>query len=329
MHHTGNWTRILADTLSTQRVAEDMRRTLSSINTSAFDSIRSATDDLLRHNASTLANINMAAAVVDVPAITDTLTALHSYDFSAWKIAAQVQAAGHPTAIQPLIDQQIALTSAMPTASALANWDQITASLRNDFAHTATWAAQADLLASIQGSLGAIQLPRLGLIASSFLDDTGSSADVLGKLYRGIHENSRLGLAVDQAIAATQQRGAFGFNQSGVAERVLEVEQILEDDPEVARRLAPMLEEAQETTGLDDEVLVSFDEVIGLYQGIRRHEFSGVAAVISLTVGLSTFMSGVAIAPGETAPQVVASLLTGGATYAAVAAFINSHKPRN
>ena len=329
VNHTGNWNRILADTLSTQRIAEDMHRSLTSINASAFDSVRSATDDLLRHNASTLSNIKMAAAVVDVPAITDTLAAVRSYDFGAWNIAAQVRAAGHAMAMQPLIDQQVALASAMPTAAALANWDQITASLRSDFAHTASWAAQADLLASIQGSLGAIQLPRLSLVASSFLDDTGSSADALGKLYRGIHENSRLGQAVDEAIAATQQRGAFGFNQSGVAERVLEVERILEDDPEVAHRLAPLLEEAQEATGIDDELMVSFDEVIGLYQGIRQHEFSSVAAIISLTVGLSAFMAGVAVAPGETVPQVVASLLTGGATYAKVAAFVNRHKPRD
>lgn len=328
MNLTGNWN-VLADALSTPKIVEDMYRSLGTIKIPAFDGVASSVQTVARQNATMLAGIAKGASAVNVPAITGALGVLRSSDFGGWNAATKLQVASLTTGVQPLIDQQVRVAAAMPTAAVLANWDQITASLGHDLAHTAVLSARADLLASTQASLGVLRLPHLGLLADSFLADTGSSADALGKLYREIHKSERLGRAVDEAIAATQRRGSFGFNQSGVQEHILKVEQILHDDPAEARRLAAAVEAAQETTGIDDELMFSLDEVIGLVRGIKQHEFSAIGAVGCLTMGVTAFVVGYAIAPGDAPIYVLSSVFTGGATYSAIAKFVNRHKPRD
>lgn len=329
MKLTGNWNSALADTLSTQQIADDVYRSLRTATMPAFEGVTSAAQTLARQNATTLAGIAKSASAVNVSAITDALGVLRSTDFGAWNTATKLQVASFTAGVRPLLDQQVKIAAAMPTAAVIAHWDQLTASLSHDLADTALLSARADLLASTQASLGVLRLPRLGLLADSFVADTGSSADALGKLYRDIHKSERLGHAVDEAIAATQQRGAFGFNQSGVRDHIRKIEQILDDDPAEGRRLTAAVEEAQETAGFDDELMFSLDELIGLVRGIKQHEFSAIGAVGCLTMGVTAFVVGYAVAPGEAPLHVISGVVAGGTTYSAIAKFVNRHKPRD
>lgn len=113
------------------------------------------------------------------------------------------------------------------------------------------------------GTFGAFKAAQLSAVKFDFAAMTDRPAGVLGRLDTALHADLGLGVAVDSLIAAPKRNGPVGFDYGAVQRRTREVGDLLSENPP-STDLVEVVEEAQEVTGLDDDVMDGLSVFLGV-----------------------------------------------------------------
>lgn len=162
-------------------------------------------------------------------------------------------------------------------------------------------------------TVGALRAAQLSVKRFDFEAMTDRPAGVLGRFDSAIHVDLGLGAAVDSLIAAPTQRGPVGFDYGAVQRHARQVEEVLDDSPASAD-LAEAAKEAQEATGLDDEQMLDFSQLLGIPASHRPGAASAAKILFITTVGTSAVV--LDLATGHLAPSgLLFALLLGRDTW--------------
>lgn len=175
------------------------------------------------------------------------------------------------------------------------------------------------------GTLAALQATQLSAMRFDVGAMTDRPAGVLGRFDAALHLDAGLGAAVDSLIAAPSRRGPVGFNYGDVQRRAREVDEALSESPASAQ-LVEAVEEAQDATGLDYEVMFDFSQFLGIPAPRRPGSPSAAAILFVSTIGSTCVVYNVAAGRVQTLSDVLGALVIGTGLWALLRKFKDDNK---
>ena len=171
---------------------------------------------------------------------------------------------------------------------------------------------------SLGAAMGIETAARLLTLEQGFLKGTGTAADSFGEFDDVIGTDQELAAHLRRSVATTQRPGSFGFDYNSLRGEAAGLADRFVDEPELGRQVRSALEPVQEITGLTDELLIDYGELLGWWKIITRHKISTAGTILGYTIGLVTFIAGTGSGISSAPSALVEALIIGGGIYKSV-----------
>jgi hypothetical protein len=168
---------------------------------------------------------------------------------------------------------------------------------------------------SLAAAMANVSNARLLSLERGFLTGSGTATDFFGELDAVVKADKQLYGHLRRAVAATQQGGSFGLDYKSVQVEAAELADRLDGDPELERHVRSTLEPVQELTGLTDERLIDFGEMLGWWKRVAPHKVSAAGIILGFTVGLVSYIAGEGSGIASAPSAAVEAIILGGGIY--------------